>query len=144
MIWDRVTPVLLRQIKKALRGAMVGAPDVFILTFKRGDRFTVPCRANDRAIRGNEDHCHVVMKTELLHRLKARQMSSDQTAGVCWKQGIATTATSTWRNERTATTRKNTCNQETMMKIRVVMTFITVQAVLASGHVSSRSMDILD
>ena len=62
----------LRQIKKALRGAMVGAPvDAFMLTFKRGDRCIAPCRANDRTINGDENYCHVLMRTELLHRLKA-------------------------------------------------------------------------
>ena len=58
-------------------------------------------------------------------------MSLDRTAGVCWKQGITATATSTWRDDQAATTRKNACNRETMMKIRAVTTFATVQVALA-------------
>ena len=51
------------------------------------------------------------------------------------------TTTSTWRNERTATTRKNACNRETMMKIRAVITFIIAQVALAREHASRRSTD---
>ena len=36
-----------------------------------------------------------------------------------------------WRDERTTTPRKNACNRETMMKIRVVIIFIIAQVVLA-------------
>ena len=46
-----------------------------------------------------------------------------------------------WRDERTATTGKNACNQETMMKIGVVIIFVIVQVVLAKQHTSRRSMD---
>ena len=38
---------------------------------------------------------------------------------LCWKQGFTATTTSTWRDEQTGTTRKNACDPETMMKIRV-------------------------
>ena len=41
------------------------------------------------------------------------------------------TATSTWRDERTRTTRKNACDRETKMKIGLVMIFIIAQAALA-------------
>ena len=61
-------------------------------------------------------------------------MSSDRTAGVCWKQGITATTMSTWRDEQTTTTRKNACDRETMMKIRAM--FIIAQAVLAREHTS--------
>ena len=37
--------------------------------------------------------------------------------------------------------RENACNRETMMKIRVVITFIIVQAALAREHTSRRSTD---
>ena len=47
----------------------------------------------------------------------------------CWN--FTATTTSTWRDERTTTTRKNACDQETMMKIRVVIIFIIAQVVLA-------------
>ena len=68
-------------------------------------------------------------------------MSSDRTAGVCWKQQFATTATSTWRNEGAATTRKNACNRETMMKIGAATAFAMAQAALAREHASRRSAD---
>ena len=47
---------------------------------------------------------------------------------------------STWRKERTTTTGKNACNQETMRKIIVVIIFIIAQVVLAKEHTSRRSM----
>ena len=73
------------------------------------------------------------MTTDKLSKLRERQMSSDRTAGVCWKQEITATTTSTWRDERTGTTRKNACNRETMrmMKIRAVMMFMIAQVALA-------------
>ena len=46
-------------------------------------------------------------------------------------------------HEWTATTRKNACNRETMMKIRAVITFIIAQVALAKQHTSRRSIDIV-
>ena len=43
-------------------------------------------------------------------------------------------------DKRTGTTRKNACNRETMMKIRVVIIFIIAQVVLTK-HTSRRSMN---
>ena len=63
----------------------------------------------------------------------------------CWKQEIAAITTSTWRDERTGTTRKNACDRETMrmMKIRAVIIFIIAQVVLAKEHTSGRSTNIV-
>ena len=45
-----------------------------------------------------------------------------------------------WRNEWTATTRKNACNRETMMKIRITTIFAITQVALAREHASRRSI----
>ena len=86
----------MKQIKTALRAAMKDIDrDEFVPTFKRGDKFIVPHAANNDNIIGNGDHCHVRMTIDRLNKLKP--ISLDRTAGVCWKQEIAATATSRWR-----------------------------------------------
>ena len=50
---------------------------------------------------------------------------------------------STWRDEQATTTGKNACNRETMMKIRVVITFAIAQVALAKQHASRRSLNIV-
>ena len=45
-------------------------------------------------------------------------------------------------DKRAGTTRKNACDRETMMKIRVVIIFITAQVVLTKYHASRRSVNI--
>ena len=57
--------------------------DEFALTFKRGDKFIVPHKANNDDIIGNRDCCHARMTVDRLNKLK--QMSLDRTEGVCWK-----------------------------------------------------------
>ena len=118
----------LKKIKAALVAVMnMVDRNGFVLTFKRGDKFIVKCKANNEDFVGNGDCCHVRMMADKLNKLK--QMSSDRTAGVCWKQEITTTTMSTWRNERTGTTRKNAETMR-MMKIRAVMMFIIAQVAL--------------
>ena len=76
----------LKQIRTALRAAMVGCPiPVFSLTFKTGDRFVAEYQANNPWIIGNENCCHLMMATDKLNELRERQMPLDRTAGVCWK-----------------------------------------------------------
>ena len=76
----------LRQIKAAIRAAMRGlARDVFVLTFKRGDRHVAQHQANNPWIIGDENYYHAMMTPDKLNELRERQMSSDRTAGVCWK-----------------------------------------------------------
>ena len=45
--------------------------------------------------------------------------------------------------KRTGTTRKNACNRETMVKIRVAIIFIIAQVVLTKYHTSRRSANIV-
>ena len=63
----------LKQIRTALRAAMVGCPHpVFVLTFKTGDRHVVQHQANNPWIMGNENCYHVMMTTDKLNELKER------------------------------------------------------------------------
>ena len=76
----------LRQIKAGTRAAMTGlGRDHFMMTFKSGDRFIIPCKANNPNFRGDENCYHTLMATDKLNELRERQMSLDRTAGVCWK-----------------------------------------------------------
>ena len=61
----------LRQIKAATRAAMTGLEhDYFMMTFKRGDRFIMPCKADNPCFAGDENHCHVANGPERLQRLQ--------------------------------------------------------------------------
>ena len=46
-------------------------------------------------------------------------------------------------DERTGTTRKNACNRETMVKIRVAIIFVIAQVVLTKYYASRRSTNIV-
>ena len=68
----------LKQIRTALRAAMVGCPrPVFMLTFKTGDRHVVQHQANNPWIIGDENYHHVFMTPDKLNELRERQMSLD-------------------------------------------------------------------
>ena len=45
-------------------------------------------------------------------------------------------------DKRTGTTRKNACNRETMVKIRLATTFAAAQVALTKQHASRRSANI--
>ena len=105
--------------------------EAFVLAFKRGDRFLIPCKANNEHFVGDQECYHVTTTADRLNKLK--QVSLGRTAGVCWKQRITASTTNTWRDEQTGTTRKNACNRETMrmMKIGAVMIFVIAQVASA-------------
>ena len=44
----------------------------FMLTFKRGDKWHVPCKAGKNYVRGNEDFYHVLMTVNGLRKLRER------------------------------------------------------------------------
>ena len=61
----------LRQIKAAIRAAMRGLTrDIFMLTFKRGDRCVMQHQANDPWIIGDANYYHVMMTTDKLNELR--------------------------------------------------------------------------
>ena len=64
----------MRDIKVALIEAMSHATThkKFMLTFKRGDKWYVPCKAGKNCIRGNEDFHHVLMTVNGLRKLRER------------------------------------------------------------------------
>ena len=55
----------LRQIKTAMHAAMMGVDgEHFMMTFKSGDRFIIPCKANDPNFKGDRNHHHDVLMTQ--------------------------------------------------------------------------------
>ena len=61
----------LKQIKTAIRAAMkdIGR-DQFIMTFKRGDHFIIPHKANLPDFSGDRNYDHVRMTVDQLKKLK--------------------------------------------------------------------------
>ena len=63
----------MEDIKAALIEAMSHMPHKkFMLTFKRGDKWCVPCEAGKNCVRGNEDFYHVLMTVNGLRKLRER------------------------------------------------------------------------
>ena len=60
-------------IKAALIEAMSHMTHAkFMLTFKKGDKWHIPCKAGKKNIRGNEDFYHALMTVEGLRKLRER------------------------------------------------------------------------
>ena len=61
-------------IKSALIEAMCHATTYkkFMLTFKKGDKWHIPCKAGKKHIRGNEDFYHALMTVNGLRKLRER------------------------------------------------------------------------
>ena len=63
----------MEDIKAALIEAMSHMTHKkFMLTFKKGDKWHIPCKAGKNHIRGNEDFYHVLMTVNGLRKLRER------------------------------------------------------------------------